>query len=107
MGKFRYLLTLLVPVFLFAQSERGNITGQIKDSSGAAIAGAEVTAVYVTTNVQTNTRTTEAGEYNLPAAPGVYRVTIAAPGFKRYVRDNVTLATATSVRLDAILELGG
>ncbi|MGI8991517.1 MAG: carboxypeptidase regulatory-like domain-containing protein [Bryobacteraceae bacterium] len=98
-------LALLV-VTLFAQTERGNITGQVKDPSGAAIAGAEVTATYATTNVQARTVTTGAGEYNLPAAPGLYHVVISASGFKRYVRDNVTVPAATTVRLDSTLELG-
>jgi hypothetical protein len=100
------LVGLLAVVPAFCQTERGNITGQVKDPSGAAVAGAQVTAVHVATNMQLKTETTPAGEYNIPASPGVYRVIVAAPGFKRYVRDNVNVATASTVRLDAALELG-
>jgi hypothetical protein len=91
---------------LFSQTERGNITGQVNDQTGAAILSAEVTAIHVETNVSTKTQTTSAGDYNIPVSPGVYRVVIAASGFKRYVRDNVTVLTASTVRLDAVLELG-
>ncbi|HYM10801.1 MAG TPA: TonB-dependent receptor [Bryobacterales bacterium] len=91
---------------VWAQTERGNITGQVKDPSGAAIPGAEVSAVQTATNVRTVAQSTTAGEYNIPVPPGVYRVTVTAAGFKRYVHDNVTLAAASTVRLDAVLELG-
>ena len=104
--KQSFCVLALLAAPLFAQTERGNITGQVKDPSGAAIGGAEVTATYVTTNVQARTVTTGAGEYNLPAAPGLYHVVISAAGFKRYVRDNVTVPAATTVRLDSTLELG-
>src|SRR5215470_360266 len=98
------VLSALAP--LFAQTERGNITGLVKDPSGGAIPGAEVTATHVSTNQQVRTVSTSAGDYNLPVPPGIYRVTVSAPGFKRYIHPNVNLATASTVRLDAALELG-
>src|SRR5205823_1102829 len=63
-------------------------------------------AVHLLTNVQAKTVSTAAGDYNLPIPPGSYRVVITAPGFKRYERENVTVATASTVRLDANLDLG-
>src|SRR5262249_53214818 len=62
--------------------------------------------VQLSTNAQMKTESTAAGEYNIPIPPGVYRVTVTAAGFKRYVRDQVTVETASTVRLDAVLELG-
>src|ERR1039457_4115361 len=100
------LLVLLVALPLCSQTERGNITGQVGDPTGAAIPGAELTVTHVETNISTKTQSTSAGDYNVPVAPGVYRVTISAPGFKRYVRDHVTVLTASSIRLDVVLELG-
>jgi outer membrane receptor protein involved in Fe transport len=97
---------LCILASLFAQTERGNITGLIKDPSGGAIPGAEVTATHVSTNQQIRTVSTAAGDYNLPVPPGIYRVTVSAPGFKRYAHPNVNVATASTVRLDAALELG-
>src|SRR5437667_1306082 len=98
------MVSLVAP--LFGQTERGNITGQVKDPTGAAIAAAEVTAIRVSTNLQTRTESTAAGDYNIPVTPGDYRVLISAPGFKRYVRERVTVDAASTVRLDAALELG-
>ena len=100
------LLMTLAVAPLLSQTERGNITGQVKDETGAAIVGAKISLINTATNVQANTETTGAGEYNLPTLPGVYRVAIEAAGFKRYVRDNVTVATASTVRLDAVLDIG-
>src|SRR5437667_1577636 len=103
----RFCLLLLSAVLpLYSQIERGNITGQVKDASGAGIPGAEVIATHVFTGVQTKTQSTTAGDYNLPIQPGRYRVVVTAPGFKRYLHDNVTVATSSSVRLDAALEIG-
>ena len=42
----------------------------------------------------------------MPAYPGVYRVQVSADGFKRHVRDKVTVAASTTVRVDLVLELG-
>ena len=98
------LLSIVAP--LYSQSERGNITGIVRDPSGAAIPSAEVVAVHLSTNVQTKTVTTPAGDYNITVPPGTYRLLVSAAGFKRYERENVTLATASTVRLDATLDLG-
>src|SRR5690348_10451672 len=90
-----------------AQSERGNITGIVTDPSGAAIASAELSVVSRDTNATAKSITTSSGEYNAPnLPPGVYRIEISAPGFKRFVRQNVVVSASTSVRIDAKLQLG-
>ena len=107
MGAKFFWLFLLTILPAFAQSERGNITGVVKDPSGAVIGGAQVTATFVATQLQTKTITGPAGEYNIPVSPGEYTVTVTAPGFKRYERDNITVPTASTARLDVELVLGG
>src|SRR5207237_3536201 len=100
------VLILCAQATSFAQTERGNITGIVKDPSGGAVPGAEVTATHVSTNQPIRTVSTSACDYNLPVPPGIYRVTVSAPGFKRYVHPDVNLATASTLRLDVALELG-
>lgn len=36
----------------------------------------------------------------------MYRITVEAPGFKRYVRDNVQIRTGEIPRIDIALEVG-
>jgi hypothetical protein len=53
------------PAVMWAQGDRGIITGTVTDSVGAVIAGAKVTATHLDTNRRSNATTTEAGEFNL------------------------------------------
>ena len=100
------LLAGLLPLRLQAQSDFGNITGLVSDPSGGVLAAAEVTVTNVATNIKKTTNTTSGGEYNVPVTPGTYQVQVTMPGFKRHVRENVVVTAATTVRLDATLEVG-
>ena len=98
---------LLLPAPLFAQSERANLTGTVSDPSGAPIGNATVSVVHLSTNTTATVKTTPGGDYNVSnLSPGLYRVEISAVGFKRFVREDVTLTAAGTVRLDAELSLG-
>jgi hypothetical protein len=100
------LLAGLLPLSLQAQSELGNITGLVSDPSGGVLAAAEVTVTNIATNIKKTTNTTSGGEFNVPVAPGTYQVQVTMPGFKRHMRENVVVTAATTVRLDATLEVG-
>jgi hypothetical protein len=101
------LCFLLCCLAATAQSERGNITGIVTDPTGAAIAGAELSVVHRDTNATTNTVATGSGEYNVPnLLPGAYRIEITSAGFKRFVQQNINVSAATTVRIDAQLQLG-
>jgi hypothetical protein len=92
---------------LYPQSERGNINGIVIDPAGAVISGARVNVIHRDTSRAIVAVATDTGEFNAPnLTPGVYRIEITAPGFKRYVQDNITVAASTSVRLDAQMQLG-
>ncbi len=102
-----WVALLVLAAIAWGQTERGNIAGSVYDPSGAAIAGATVAITHRATNTSTTVATTTSGEYNAPnLVPGYYRVEVSAPGFKRFLQDNVTVAAATSVRLDAQLQVG-
>ncbi|MEP7366128.1 MAG: TonB-dependent receptor [Acidobacteriota bacterium] len=104
----RYVaLLLLAELSLFAQSERGAISGLVTDPSGGAVAGAELTIVNVATNATARALSSNAGEFSAQnLVPGVYRVEIVAAGFKKSVQQNVVVAAATTLRLNARLQLG-
>ena len=91
----------------WAQEVRATITGLITDPSGAPVAGATVTVTNVAQNVSFTVASNESGNYVSPfLAPGVYRLTVEQPGFKRFVRENIVLQAQDKLRLDVTLELG-
>ena len=101
------LLSIVALSGLFAQGERGSITGLITDSSGAAIPNVEVIAKNAQTGVESKARTTEAGLYRIPYVdPGTYRVSASLTGFKTAVVEPVEVAVASVVTANLSLEVG-
>ena len=100
------ILILGCALNLPAQITTGEITGTVMDQSGAAVAGATVSAVCPDTN-QTRTATSgDAGEYRLTGmAICVYKVSVSSQGFKTTVR-NVTVTVAQETKADFRLQLG-
>ncbi len=79
----------------------------VTDSTGAAVANMPVTITNIATNTSEHVNTTNGGEYNAPnLSPGSYRIEIAAPGFKRFVEQGITLTAGSTLRLDAQLQVG-
>src|SRR5579872_2523862 len=99
------LLAASVP--LFSQAAVGTILGGVFDSSGGAIAGAQVTIIDVARGT-TRTLTTDAsGEYTAPSLlSGTYTVRAAAKGFQTTEHTNVLLEVASDVRVDLTLSPG-
>ena len=109
MRKLNYLFVAVLALVLpaFGQSDRGTLTGTVKDSTGAVIPGASVTATHVATNVTSSTITTDNGLYSIPALPaGIYKVRVELSGFKAWEQSQIVLAASTTVRADATLEIG-
>src|SRR5437868_14749928 len=101
--------SLVVPVQALAQtSNTGAITGEVKDQSGAVVAGATVKAVNKATGNERKTTTSDSGAYELSAlVPGDYRIEVEAKGFARYAQEPVTVNVLSRVSLDADLKPSG
>jgi hypothetical protein len=90
-------LFLAIAIFtapaLFAQlAGTGTIQGTITDPSGAIIPGAEIKVVQASTNVEHDQKSTAAGLYSVAGLePGLYTLTVTAPGFQTFVQQNVKL----------------
>jgi hypothetical protein len=85
----------------------GSLQGTVTDPSGAAIAGAKVTATDLSSSVPHVTTTEKSGAYSLTQLPpSDYKVEIVKDGFKTYVQAKVSILVATPTLLDAKLELG-
>jgi hypothetical protein len=90
-----------------AQTDRGVITGTVKDASGAVVPGAQVTAIQLATNVSYNSKSTTAGDFTVPSLPaGSYRLRVEQSGFKTYVANDIAVAPGSTVELDVALEVG-
>jgi hypothetical protein len=90
-----------------AQTDRGTITGAVSDGTGAVIPGVNVVATNTQTNTRYETVSTETGNYVLPQLlPAVYELTAELPGFKKYVRQGITVLSAQTLRIDVALEVG-
>lgn len=98
---------VLVASSAFAQEFRSTISGVVTDPTGATVPNAEVKVRETRTNSKSETKTDSAGQYSIPfLVPGPYELTIAAPGFKEYVRKDITLASSNHLVLDARLAVG-
>ena len=104
-----YLLTVvLTAAICFAQSERGNISGVVTDSSGSVVPGAPVKVINQGTNGTTNVSTSSSGEFNAPNLdPGTYRVEVAVQGFQTAAIAGLTVAAGSTSRADVQLQVGG
>jgi hypothetical protein len=102
------LVTILVctGTAVFGQTS-GEITGEIRDASGANIPGAVVTVTNTATGAVRNVVSNEAGVYGFPSLPpGVYDLKVSREGFKTVVRNGIQLQVQQSARIDIGMELG-
>ena len=103
----RLLLVLLSLLPAFAQLDQGQIAGTVTDPSREVVSAAQVTIVSAQTGRRISTKTAITGAYVIPNLPiGLYAVEIEAPGFRKFVRENVKVDTATRTSVDAELTLG-
>ncbi|ABF39433.1 hypothetical protein Acid345_0428 [Candidatus Koribacter versatilis Ellin345] len=101
------LSTLLLMTSMLWASITGSISGVITDSSGAVVAGANVTATDTQTGTHTTVVTDSKGFYNFPSlAVGNYTVEISRPGFKQYRTTDLVVNANSALRLDAALVVG-
>lgn len=93
-----FLLLVITPAAMLAQTSNGTIAGSIVDPREAAVPKASVKAISPEFGALHETQTDSAGTYRLESLqPGIYTVTISAPGFANLqVSDVVVNASLTS-----------
>lgn len=107
-----FLFVLLIGLVLngsglMAQTATGSIVGIVRDSSGGVVAGAHVSLLNVAKNQTVATVTNNQGYYSFPSLqPALYQLTIQSPGFKRFVHENIRLDVATTLSINANLQVG-
>jgi hypothetical protein len=83
------------------------ISGTVRDQTGAVLPGAEVAATQTETGIARNTISNETGSYVLPNLPvGPYRLEVSLPGFRTFVQSGIVLQVNTNPVINAVLEVG-
>ena len=90
-----------------AQALYGSLTGSVKDTSGGAIPGVEVTATNATTNLSSTAISNDVGNFTLSNLPnGSYTLRAVLTGFRESVTEGVSIVAGTVVRQDVVLQVG-
>ena len=104
---FLFLLLMLVPAFVFAQTSSGTINGTVADESGNNLPGVTVTVASKSTGVSRSTVTNETGSFTFPGlTPDTYDVSAELSGFKPIKSSGVVVNVGTTSTLDMKLRLG-
>src|SRR5262245_47807347 len=83
------------------------ISGTVKDQSGAVLPGVEVTATQTDTGISRSAVTNETGSYVLPnLAIGPFRLEAALPGFRTFAQTGIVLQVNSNPVINPILEVG-
>jgi hypothetical protein len=109
MRTWLFALAALVAVIGLPVSAQtfGDISGEIRDASGATVPGAQITITNVDTNAVRTAVSNEAGLYSFPALPpGNYSIRVEKQGFKAVTRPQVELQVQQSARIDMELPVG-
>jgi Carboxypeptidase regulatory-like domain len=103
---FGLLISILMSCAAWAQTT-AQMSGTIKDQTGAVLPGAEVTVTQTDTGLTRNAVTDETGSYvltNLPVGP--YKFEAGLPGFRTYIQTGIVLQVNSNPTVNAVLEVG-
>jgi Carboxypeptidase regulatory-like domain/TonB-dependent Receptor Plug Domain/TonB dependent receptor len=108
---FRALLTAVSLLFTAcvaqAQFDVGSLVGTIRDQSGAAVAGASISATNTATNIETSATSNGSGDYEIPSLHvGTYTISAKAPNYAEAVAQNISIAVGSRQRIDLELKIG-
>jgi hypothetical protein len=100
------LILVLGCAGLWAQAT-AEISGSVRDQSGAVLPGVEVTATQIDTGIRRSSITNETGSYALPNLPlGPYRFEAVLPGFRAFVQTGIVLQVNSNPVINPVLQLG-
>src|SRR5439155_26540264 len=91
---------------LWAQAT-AQISGTVRDQSGAVLPGVEITATQTDTGIARSTVSNETGSFVLPnLALGPYKFEAALPGFRTYAQSGIVLQVQSNPVINPVLEVG-
>jgi hypothetical protein len=102
------LVLVLLALPAFAQFDRGQVSGFVRDEQGGVVPGATVRVTNQQTRLEHTYTTDNSGYYIAPALlPGVYEVAVELSGFKKFVKTSIKVDAASKLEVDATLSAGG
>src|SRR5262249_9306091 len=91
----------------YAQQASAQITGVVRDPSGAVVMGAQITLRNSNTNIARNATTDKDGIYLFTLVPiGTYELTVTQQGFEKYLQKGITLEINQKAKQDVALKVG-
>ncbi len=96
-------LIVFTPALVQAQGLTGQISGNITDPSGAALATADVSVSNPQTGQSRAAKTDNQGHFVIPELlPGIFNLEITASGFKKYEQREISVSATERVALPPI-----
>lgn len=84
-----------------------SLRGTVSDQSGGVVPSAKVTLTNIDTGISRVTSSGSDGVYELlQVLPSRYRLSVEAPGFRKYVRESIELLVNTPTTVNVPLEVG-
>jgi len=97
----------LLPSTVNAQVLYGSLTGNVTDSSGAAIPGATVSIKDEQTGLALSAVSDASGVYTIRnITGGTYTMNVSLQGFKEFVQTGIPITAGSVVRINGKLEVG-
>jgi Carboxypeptidase regulatory-like domain/TonB dependent receptor len=101
------LVFAIATLSVHAQQITGSLRGTVNDPSGAVVQNARVTARQVETGLTRAVTTDRAGAWVIAELPiGHYQLQVEAGGFRKYIRDGISLDVNEMATLNVNLTVG-
>ena len=102
------IASLTIAASASAQAVAGSqLSGIVRDSSGATLPGVEVTVTKTDTGMTRTVFTGPDGVYTIPNLPvGPYQLKVVLQGFTTYVQDGIVLQVNTNPQINVTLMIG-
>jgi hypothetical protein len=101
------LILVFLPLLHAGAQATAQVGGTIQDSSGAAIAGAQVQITNTDTNAVRTVQSSDDGSYSLPnLLIGPYRLEVSKQGFTTYAQSGIVLQVNTNPTINITMQVG-
>ncbi len=98
---------VIFPAIATAQTNNGQISGTVRDSSGGVLPGVTVTVTNINTNISRAEVTNASGTYIVTSLPfGPYTVSVELPGFRKAEKTGIQLPPDGRITADFSLNVG-